>query len=625
MATTGTDGKPRILPLPLGATQDRGASRTQQVSTKAQRQEFFLPVTGFVWYYPEEVAVINHPAFQRLARINQLGQAHLVFRGATHKRIEHVLGAVGVVQRMISAVEFNAEKAKAKGRPGACSPLSLSEERFVRLGALLHDIGHLAAGHTLEDELELIGKHDADERLSLIFGMEQWGEGEQSKVISLQALIDSEFAKYLPKKLAESELTPTDIVRLLIRKPPVDKADQFAAKQHLLQESGEIRLHVCMNMIGNTICADLLDYLYRDWYHIGKPRAFEDRIFQYMEIRRPGQTREHHGVPDSRAEDRFVVSLGEDTQVRSDGVTGILALLEWRYELAETVLFHRTKLAAAAMLDRGLYELWSDQSEESLINKLLLLSDHELIDEALREALGQLGRTADNPQLDAAVRCLTQLRDRNLYEELATFDATNLPHSSILAAKRDYSGVDAPSQSGAKNRARTARILEKNYDLASGSVSIYCAAIKPKIAEVSIDVDGEILPFNAFEKKHKNRLSGGHLEAQESRFERLWRIHFFIDPKEKAQLSPERLAACKSFIRDVILAVDSPEILAQKVREKAHWYVQQELKRGKNGVSYQEKTISFARSVLTSPDYYPNGAPSMDLFIERSDGTEGNA
>lgn len=612
--------EPRILPLPLLRNGRETEAAADRPSTKAERQEFFLPVSGFVWFYPEEVAVIDHPAFQRLARINQLGQAHLVFRGATHKRIEHVLGAVDIVQRMIAAVEFNAEKAKAKGRPGACSPLSLSEQRFVRLGALLHDIGHLAAGHTLEDELELIGKHDADKRLTLIFGLSRWGEGKESDCDPLQKVIDTEFAKYLPPKLKAAGLTPTDIVRLLIRKPPTSSLDDFAKKQRALEESAEIRLVVCMNMIGNTICADLLDYLYRDWYHIGKPRSFEDRIFQYMEIRRPGQGREHQGEPDSRAEDRFVLSLGEDTKVRTDGVTGILGLLEWRYELAENVLFHRTKLAAAAMLDRALHELWSDKDEESLVNQLLLLSDHELIDEALKEALKAFGEASDPPaEVRAAVIALTKLRDRNLYEELATFDATNLSTPSIAAAKRDYSGLGAPTKAGAKNRAKAARLLEQNFGLSPGSVAIYCADIKPKIAEVSIDVDGEILQFNKFEEAYKNRLSGGHLEAQISRFERLWRIHFFIDPLERAKLSPGRLIACKSFIRDVILAVDSPEALAQKVKEKALWYVQEQVAGGQNGLRFEDKTVTFARSTKTTGDFYPNGAPSMGVFVRRDE------
>jgi hypothetical protein len=39
------------------------------------RQELFLPVSGFVWFYPEEMKVIDHPAFQRLGKVYQLGQA----------------------------------------------------------------------------------------------------------------------------------------------------------------------------------------------------------------------------------------------------------------------------------------------------------------------------------------------------------------------------------------------------------------------------------------------------------------------------------------------------------------------------------------------------------------------
>jgi hypothetical protein len=147
------------LPLVDEPVIEPTGEQSDEPSSKAERQEFFLPVTGFVWFFPEEVEVINHPAFQRLGRINQLGQAYLVFRGATHKRIEHSLGAVHIVQRMISAISRNSEKAQFRRQPLA-EQLSPSEVRFVRLGALLHDIGHLAAGHTLEDELGLIGAHD---------------------------------------------------------------------------------------------------------------------------------------------------------------------------------------------------------------------------------------------------------------------------------------------------------------------------------------------------------------------------------------------------------------------------------------------------------------------------------
>ncbi len=143
----------------IAATEPAASSALQarapvRLSEPAERQEFFIPVSEFVCLFPEEVKIVNHPAFQRLGRIYQLGQTHLVYRGATHKRLEHALGALHIVQRMIEAVRHNSDKAVLRaGAAGA--PLSKSEERFTRLGALRHDIGHIAAGHTIEDELGL--------------------------------------------------------------------------------------------------------------------------------------------------------------------------------------------------------------------------------------------------------------------------------------------------------------------------------------------------------------------------------------------------------------------------------------------------------------------------------------
>jgi HD superfamily phosphohydrolase len=324
-------------------------TRSSRTSRKAERQEFFLPVSGFVWLFPEEVTIVNHPAFQRLGRIYQLGQSYLVFRGATHKRIEHVIGALHVVQRMIAAVDTNSDKLVGNIRGG--SPLSEHESRFIRLGTLLHDIGHIAAGHTVEDELELVSKHDGDQRLDMIFSGESWRDRDGQ---TLGKLIDKAYDRFVPPELKHSGVAPSDIVRLLIRKMPQGD-DGYARVHNILAQSSAIRLQICRDMIGNTICADLLDYIHRDWYHVGKSRPFEDRLLQYMEIR---------SVPDGqlgfspKSTDKFVISLGSRPKIRTDAVSNILDLLEWRYSLAETVLFHRTKLAATAMLDRALYELW---------------------------------------------------------------------------------------------------------------------------------------------------------------------------------------------------------------------------------------------------------------------------
>ena len=120
-------------------------------------------------------------------------------------------------------------------------------------------------------------------------------------------------------------------------------------------------------MIGNTILvADLLDYIYRDWYHIGQSlRPFDERLLQYMEVRTA-----------RGSSDRFVISTGKRPKIRTDAISAILEVLESRYQLAESVLFHRTKAGVVAMLDRALYELWGD-SKEDLEDLLLPLSDEE--------------------------------------------------------------------------------------------------------------------------------------------------------------------------------------------------------------------------------------------------------
>ncbi|MCF7810970.1 HD domain-containing protein [bacterium] len=250
-------------------------------SNKADRQEMFLPVSGFVWLYPEEIQVINHPAFQRLAKINQLGQTYLVYRGATHKRFEHAIGTVKIVQRMMDAVKQNTRKAqkhhrtigrfisgKSTNDPYTNAMVQLNpklegERRFIRLGALLHDIGHIAAGHTLEDELGLLGRHDEFERLKLIFDYPDYKDKDE---LTLRERVDKEYSKFMPEDLRKNNLTPSDLVMLLILKPLNSNHSTYESKNNnqdlkkketFLIKSNEIRLNVCRDMIGNTICADL--------------------------------------------------------------------------------------------------------------------------------------------------------------------------------------------------------------------------------------------------------------------------------------------------------------------------------------------------------------------------------
>lgn len=91
-------------------------------------------------------------------------------------RGQHALDAVHIIVLMAEALERNACRGELKlstdWQPG--TPLTPTEVAFVRLGALLHDIGHVAAGHTLEDELGLLPPHDANKRLKAVLDRTDW-------------------------------------------------------------------------------------------------------------------------------------------------------------------------------------------------------------------------------------------------------------------------------------------------------------------------------------------------------------------------------------------------------------------------------------------------------------------
>jgi len=113
------------------------------------------PVYGFI-SIPFELCfdVIEHPYFQRLRRIKQLGLTSLVYPGALHTRFHHALGAMYLMQRAIESLKLKGIKITNK------------EAEAVTLAILLHDIGHGPFSHALEFSLTQNVSH---EDISLMF------------------------------------------------------------------------------------------------------------------------------------------------------------------------------------------------------------------------------------------------------------------------------------------------------------------------------------------------------------------------------------------------------------------------------------------------------------------------
>jgi HD superfamily phosphohydrolase len=100
------------------------------------------PVYGFI-AIPDDLIfdIIQHPYFQRLRRISQLGLTNLVYPGALHTRFHHVLGAMHLMTIAIATI-------RRKGHE-----ITPDEERAVLIAILLHDIGHGPYSHTLEYDI----------------------------------------------------------------------------------------------------------------------------------------------------------------------------------------------------------------------------------------------------------------------------------------------------------------------------------------------------------------------------------------------------------------------------------------------------------------------------------------
>ncbi|MCB0472395.1 MAG: HD domain-containing protein, partial [Flavobacteriaceae bacterium] len=113
------------------------------------------PIYGFITI-PNKLIfdIIEHPYFQRLRRISQMGLSYYVYPGAHHTRFEHAIGAMYLMQKAIEVL-------KAKG-----VEFSEDEAQALTIAILLHDIGHGPFSHTLEQSLVTSEMH---ENLSLLF------------------------------------------------------------------------------------------------------------------------------------------------------------------------------------------------------------------------------------------------------------------------------------------------------------------------------------------------------------------------------------------------------------------------------------------------------------------------
>lgn len=149
-----------------------------------QRKIINDPVHGFITINdPLIFAIVQHPFFQRLRRIQQMALAQLVYPGAVHTRMHHSLGAYHLM--CIAIAEL-----KDKG-----IAISDEEAQAAKAAILLHDIGHGPYSHALENVL-LKGIHH--EEMSLLI-MQQLNQDENPALHGKLDLAIQIFTNRYPK------------------------------------------------------------------------------------------------------------------------------------------------------------------------------------------------------------------------------------------------------------------------------------------------------------------------------------------------------------------------------------------------------------------------------------------
>ena len=373
--------------------------------------------------------VVDHPAFQRLRRVRQLGATFLVYPGATHTRFEHCLGVYGTARQYLLSL-LQDENVRAM--------IDAEDVRTVLMAGLLHDLGHTPFAHTLEaahGRFEEFPRHE-DLVEDIIFGRAgHWGAG-----VSLGRVLERSM-----------KVDPARVIAIIRRKRsqlerPVDR---------LLQ-----------SIISSALDADKMDYLWRDSVHLGVPygRNYDrERLLNSM----------------------TVDGDGEALAITAKGRISAEVFLFCRYTMYSEVYWHHAVRSASAMIQRA----WDDiitrtpPDAADLTSRLLAVGDDEFLASLSAEAspqstagrllagitgsrrrlyksLGRWARPKNNPREAATYARLSQL-DRQQVHRLETLIGSHLSAWGRKLGPYDVI-VDIPPQD--KDRTPDVCLVEKPLD-----------------------------------------------------------------------------------------------------------------------------------------------------------------
>lgn len=191
------------------------------------------PVYGFITISNDLIFdLIQHPYFQRLRNILQLGLTNLVYPGASHTRFQHSLGALHLMQEAIEVLKYKDIN------------ISKEEEQATLIAILLHDIGHGPFSHTLEHTLtESVSHEDITD-----FFMQELNKQFNNQLSLAIQIYKNTYPKHFLHQLVSGQLD-------------VDRLDYLTRDSFFTGVSegviGTERIIKMLNVVDNELVADI--------------------------------------------------------------------------------------------------------------------------------------------------------------------------------------------------------------------------------------------------------------------------------------------------------------------------------------------------------------------------------
>ncbi len=149
------------------------------------------PIYGFITVPSDRIfTIIEHPYFQRLRRISQMGLSYLVYPGAHHTRFHHALGCVHLMQKAVRVLKYKGVE------------ISEKEEEALLIAILMHDIGHGPFSHAMEHSLVEGVDHES---ISLLFMQDLNRKFNQSLTLAID-IFKGSYERNFMNQLISSQL-----------------------------------------------------------------------------------------------------------------------------------------------------------------------------------------------------------------------------------------------------------------------------------------------------------------------------------------------------------------------------------------------------------------------------------